>query len=206
MATPKLKVEPRILNPKVKPHILRKRGFLPGVLYGRNKDTREFQIRTKELQSIISKHGYGAMVNLEIENKLIPAIIKEVQKETLSQEILNIDLQELSHDVKIKLIIPIVLEDKDRVENSNTIVEQQLKELNIQCFPKYITSSIIVNSSVLEDSNVLKVGDLEVINNKNIEVLNDVEEIVATLSRATKEIVEEEDNSPIYASDKSILD
>lgn len=206
MATPKLKVEPRSLNPKVKPHTLRKRGFLPGVLYGRNKDTREFQIRTKELQSIISNHGYGAMVNLEIENKLIPAIIKEVQKATLTQEILNIDLQELSHDVKIKLIIPIVLEDKDRVEDSNTIVEQQLKELNIQCFPKYIPSSIIVNSAVLEDTNVLKVGDLEVINDENIEVLNDIEDIVATLSRATKEIVEEKDNSPIYISEKSILD
>jgi len=205
MGIPILKAELRNINLKVKPKNLRKRGFIPGVLYGHNKDTKELQLKTKELQKIISNYGFGTMINVEIEDKKYQAIIKEVQKQTVTHNILHVDLQQLSNDEKIKLTLPLILEGRERVEDSKTVVEQQLKEINIQCFPKYIPGSIVVNANVLRDNNVLKVKDLEISKNENIEVLNDLEDLVATLTRATKEEVIEEDNRPIYEISKSIL-
>ena len=205
MGIPILKAELRNINFKVKPKNLRKRGFIPGVLYGHNKDTKELQLKTKELQKIISNYGFGTMINVEIEDKKYQAIIKEVQKQTVTHNILHVDLQQLSNDEKIKLTLPLILEGRERVEDSKTVVEQQLKEINIQCFPKYIPGSIVVNANVLRNNNVLKVKDLEIAKDENVEVLNDLEDLVATLTRATKEEVIEEDNRPIYEISKSIL-
>lgn len=205
MGIPVLKAELREKN-NVKAKNLRKRGFIPGVLYGHNKDTKEIIVKTKELQKIISNHGFRTMIDLEIEDKKYPTIIKEVQKALVTYNILHVDLQQLNDNEKIKLTLPIVLEGKERVEDSSTVVEQQLKEINIQCLPKYIPSSILVDASILKEKNVLKVKDIEIFKNENIDVLNDLEDIVATVTYATREENIEEDNRPIYESSKSILE
>ncbi len=207
MATPKLKADIREESGKTNSKKLRNEGLVPGVLYGHNKETREVQIKTNELQKVLSQYGYGTMVSLEIKDNIIPAIIKEVQNDIVTNNLLHIDLQQLSENEKVKLSVPIVLKGKRDVEDSSTIVQQQLMELEIQCLPKYIPNSITVDAIKVKSGDALTVGDLDIIKDENIEVLNETEEVIASLTSNTtmdEEVEESEEN--FYESDKSVLD
>lgn len=206
MITKKLRAEMRMDTIDKNPKKLRSRGFIPGVLYGRNKDTRELQLKTKELQKLLAIQGYGAMVSLELDNEIIPAIIKEVQKGVIDSEILNIDFQQLSENEKIKISIPILLENKEKIEDAVTIIQQQLMELDIQCLPKYIPNNISLDVVSMQKGHALTVGDMDILKNENIEVLNDIVEVVASITSTTKAVEAEEEDKPIYESEKSILD
>lgn len=206
MPTPKLNAELRDKSVKEKAHKLRQKGFIPGVLYGHNKDTRQVQLKTKELLKLISQYGRGTMINIELNKEVIPVIIKEVQKATTTSKVLHVDFQQLDENEKVKLTVSINVVNKELVENSATIVEQQLKEIMIQCLPKHIPTSVTIDASKLNEGTI-KVKDLDIANNDNVEILNNNEEdIVASLTYASKEEILEEDNAPIYESSKSVLD
>ncbi|MTI48799.1 50S ribosomal protein L25 [Sporosalibacterium faouarense] len=206
MSIPKLKVELREGNGKRSANKLRREGFVPAVIYGHNKETKTIKVNNNELEKILKRHGHSGTINIELEKEQVSAIIKEIQKGVVKEGVLHVDFQQLSAGEKIKMAIPINLVGKEKVETSSTIVQQQISELEIQCLPKDIPQSITADVSNLEVGKSLEVGDLEIAKDDNIEILNEESEIVASLTSATREEVEEEVESPIYETEKSILE
>ncbi len=207
MSIPKLKVITREIKGKKSSQRVRKEGFVPGIVYGHNKETKSIKIDRKELQKLLNKHGESGTVNIELEGQIRPTIIKEVQRGVAQSDVLHIDFQELSVGEKIKMAVHINVIGKEKVETPWAIIQQQLNELDIQCLPKHIPQRITVNVSELEIGNSLTVGDLDIFKDTDIEVLNDTGEVVVSLTAIKKESEpEEEDNIPIYESETSILD
>lgn len=207
MATPLLKAEVRNATGKIGCKKLRSKGFVPAVVYGHNKQTKSLLLNKSELERILNRHGSRTMINLELGGQIVPTIIKEVQKHVIKEELLHIDLQQLSENEKIKIQVPIVLKGREKVENSTTIFQQQLIELEVQCLPKDILQSVEVDISELKPGESITVGDIDIVKNTSIEVLNDHSEIIGSLTTSTKEEDDsQENNVPIYESDKSILE
>ncbi|KGG80931.1 50S ribosomal protein L25 [Caloranaerobacter azorensis] len=205
MAAPKLNVELRDGGGRRYSIKLRKNGFIPGVIYGHNKQTKSIKLKEIELSKVLNKFGSGSTINLNLNGEVIPAIIKEVQKDIIKDNLLHIDFQQLSEDEEIKVFVPVVLVGKGKVENSTTIIQQQIMELEIRCLPKYIPSSIEVDVSNLKFGDSITVGDLNL--GENIEILHDEDEVIASLTANSKyEELEEDKDVPIYESNKSILD
>ncbi len=163
------------------------------------------RLKEIELSKVLNKFGSGSTINLNLNGEVIPAIIKEVQKDIIKDNLLHIDFQQLSEDEEIKVFVPVVLVGKGKVENSTTIIQQQIMELEIRCLPKYIPSSIEVDVSNLKFGDSITVGDLNL--GENIEILHDEDEVIASLTANSKyEELEEDKDVPIYESNKSILD
>lgn len=205
MATTKLNVNLREEVGTGKSNALRREGYVPAVLYGHNKKTRNIALKTKELQKLISDNGYGALVTIGLDDENIPAILKDVQKRIVKDDYLHVDFQELSENEEIKLTIPVYLGNRESVEDSSTIVQQQLMEIDIQCLPKYIVNHVDIDASKLKDNHAITVGDLEL---EGVNILNEDEEVIASLTYATKQTEEsdEESTEPIYMSEKSALE
>ena len=165
---------------------LRKEGYTPGVIYGPRYEAKGIQTKTKELNRILMQQGFQGTVNLEIDGQIVPAIIKEVQNDMMSRNVVHVDFQHLSQDEKIKLSVPIVLKGREKVEGSDKIIQQQLSNLEIQCYPKDIPEEIEADAEILAKGEALTVGDLEILKDENIEVLHEPEEVVATLTYAAK--------------------
>lgn len=206
MAIPNLKAELREGGGKGFAKKLRSDGFIPGVVYGHNKETRSIKIKKKEIERHISRYGRSKSLNVSLNGEIVPVIIKDLQRDLLKEMILHIDLQQLSENEKIKLSVPINLLGKDKVESSTTLLQQQLMNLDIQCLPKDIPDSITADVSELKPGEGLEVSNLDIYSNEKVEVLNEPGEIVALIISANKEEIIEEDDTPIYESDKSILD
>ncbi|KPU27522.1 hypothetical protein TR13x_05505 [Caloranaerobacter sp. TR13] len=205
MAAPKLNVELRYEGGRRYSIKLRKDGFIPGVIYGHNKETKSIKLNEVETLKVLKRFGSGSTVNLSLNGEVIPAIIKEVQKDIIKDNLLHIDFQQLSEDEEIKVFVPVVLSGKGKVESSTTIIQQQIMELEIRCLPKYIPTTVEVDVSNLKFGDSITVGDLKL--GDNIEILHDENEVIASLTANSKyEELEDDKNVPIYESDKSILD
>jgi len=126
------------------------------------------------------------MVNLEIDGEVIPTIIKEVQSDQMSKNVIHVDFQHVSLDEKVKISVPIVLRGREKVENNDRIIQQQLSTLEIQCYPKDIPEEIEADAEILAKEETLTVGDLEILKDERIEVLHAPEEIIAIFTYAAQ--------------------
>lgn len=205
MATPKITVKTREHCGRIESKHARQHGLVPAVIYGHGKETKSVVIPEKEIARIVNRHGETTMINIEFEGRLIPSIIKEVQRGVLDEKYLHVDLQELSENEEVKLHIPLIFENQKAVETSDTVVEHQMVELDISCLPKYIPHHVSVDASRLAKNHIMKVSDLDIFNDDHINILNDSDQIVATLNHSQKMDHEEETTLPIYESEKSIL-
>ncbi|MBB6218813.1 large subunit ribosomal protein L25 [Anaerosolibacter carboniphilus] len=165
---------------------IRNEGFVPGVIYGHNKENRNVGINKRELDRVLTKYGVGSSVELKVGDTLRPAIIKDIHRHITKQHVLHMDLQELDYNEKIRVKIPLYLLNKQVVESSVSVVQQQIAELEIQAFPQYLPQSIDVDVSNMKFGEPLKISELAVYQDENIQVLHDGEEIVALITTASK--------------------
>jgi len=186
MKTITLKAEERKNLGKNAAKKLRKQGYTPGVVYGHHYKVKGIQAKTKELNRVLIQQGFKGMVNLEIDGEVIPTIIKEVQSDQMSKNVIHVDFQHVSLDEKVKISVPIVLRGREKVENNDRIIQQQLSTLEIQCYPKDIPEEIEADAEILAKEETLTVGDLEILKDERIEVLHAPEEIIAILTYAAK--------------------
>jgi len=204
MESPKLKAEIRDDWGRRNSKKLRNQGFIPGVIYGHSKETKPVKVNRLELQKLFNRYGNARTINLELEGQTVPVIIREVQNHIIKENLLHIDFQQLSENEKIRVCIPVILSGREKVEASTTVVQQQIMELELQCLPKYIPQSVVVNVSGLELGHSIKINDLDIANNENIEILDDITKIVVSLIASSKsEEPVEQDSIPIYESDKN---
>lgn len=163
-------------------HKVRNAGYVPGVVYGHNIDTRNIEIDRKEMENVIRSYGDNVLIDLCTNNGRSMTMIKEVQRDPVTGELRHIDFQEIASGQPIHTTVPIRLMGKDLVESNIGIVQQQLRGFDIECLPNRIPESITVDVSLLQPGNPLKVADVEF--GEEISILNEPEEIVAALVRA----------------------
>lgn len=206
MAIPKLKAEIRTKAGRRNSIRLRNEGFIPGVIYSQGEETKQIKFSRKEVQKMLSNYGETGTIDVELEGNTVPVLIKEIQKHVILDSVLHLDLQQLSEDKKVKLRVPVVIQGREKVETSSSVVEQQLMEIEIQCFPKYIPQHAVVDVSNLEHGNSITLSELDIAKDENIEVLSDINEVIVSLTASSKAEEVEEKTVPIYESEKSILE
>jgi large subunit ribosomal protein L25 len=118
-------------------------------------------------------------------------LIKETQKDPIKGDVLHLDLQQLSADTKIKLRVPVIIQGREKAETTDTVLQQQLMEIELQCLPKYIPQSIQVDVSELKLGENITIGDLDIAKDANYEILTDLGEVITSLTAA--QVEEEED-------------
>ncbi|WP_053954900.1 50S ribosomal protein L25 [Inediibacterium massiliense] len=196
MAKPLLKAQAREINTKKSLKELRKEGFIPAVLYGRNKKTTDVQFNKSETEKVLNCYGIGSNVEVKIGEKIKPAIIKEIQRHTTKLNVLHIDLQELEADEKVRVKLPIYLINRNKIKDTTVVLQQQMEEIEIQTYPKYLPQSIEIDASKMAFGEPLLVEHLDIWKNENIEVLSEPEEVIALLTGVSKiEVTNEEEES-----------
>ena len=81
-----LKAEKRELSGK-KTELLREKGILPVVAYGPKQDNISLEVNSREFGKIFKDAGYTGLINLEFNNKKMPVLIRDLQYDPISNEI-----------------------------------------------------------------------------------------------------------------------
>lgn len=189
-------MEEILLNAELRPELrrakvnqLRKKGFIPAVIYGEKKDSQAVSISHKQLLGLIHQHRLeNTLINLVIKDKKRPCLIKEVQYDPVHDNIIHVDFNEISLTKTIKTSVPITaVGEAVGVKQEGGVLEHILWEIEIECLPIDIPQDIKV------DITNLKIGDSvhikDIVLPPKVKVLNNPDLVVLAVSVPVKEEV-----------------
>ena len=159
-----IKAQPRNVSGTVEAKKARKAGFVPAVIYGRHLDKpQNLQLNARELKAALGKTtGEHVLVDLEIAggDKTL-ALIQDVQHHALKRHIMHVDFHALRADEKMHTTVPVVtFGEASGVKNLGGILEQLLRSIEVECLPKDLPDSIVVDVTALEIGDAIHIKDL----------------------------------------------
>ena len=193
-----IKAQPRNVSGTVEAKKARKAGLVPAVIYGRHLDKpQNLQLNARELKAALGKTtGEHVLVDLEIAggDKTL-ALIQDVQHHALKRHIMHVDFHALRADEKMHTTVPVVtFGEASGVKNLGGILEQLLRSIEVECLPKDLPDSIVVDVTALEIGDAIHIKDLPLpdgvtaLGNPDISVLHiaapAVEEVAAPVTDA----------------------
>ena len=174
---------------------LRREGLVPGVLYGGEGEPLTFAVDARELRNAL--HASGAVVELTMDGKSTPAVLKDSQHHPVRGETTHVDFVRVNLNVAIEAIVAIELLGGDDSPGAKEggIVDQPVREVNVEALPTSIPESIQIDVSGLSIGDTLTLEAAEV--PAGVTLLDDVETVIVTvlaprLSTEEEEGIEEE--------------
>ncbi|HEV7551678.1 MAG TPA: 50S ribosomal protein L25, partial [Candidatus Angelobacter sp.] len=142
---------------------LRVSGRVPAVVYGAKKNTVAVSLDPKVISRILaSATGHNTIFDLQVGTvEKTKAMIVDWQFEPVRGNILHIDLKRIAMDEKMRVMVPIhLVGEAVGVKTQGGIMDQIIREVEIECLPGDIPSHIDADVSALEFGVVLRVKDL----------------------------------------------
>lgn len=174
-----------IFGKKVK--ALRKAGKLPAHVYGNTKEVEHVEVDAASFAKVFKEAGETGLVNLKIgEDRTRPVLIKEVDIDPVSNQVLHIGFYQVNLKEKVEVPVPLVLvgEEVETVKLGQTVVLQTLSEVTVEALPTDLIEKIEVNIEVLKEvGDTVTVADLNY-DHSTITILAEPEEIVVKLDDA----------------------
>jgi large subunit ribosomal protein L25 len=160
---------------------LRRDGRVPGIVYGGDGESLSFDADARELRLALARSG--AVLELSIDGaKMTPVVLKEAQRDPVRGDTVHIDFLRVRLDRTIHAVVPLELvggDDAPGVKEGG-VLEQVVRELNVEALPTAIPESIVY------DIGEMQIGDtltLEVVSApEGVALLDELETVIATLS------------------------
>lgn len=196
MKAVKLEARVRESTGKEYSHKLRRRGLVPGVVYGAQEDTVPLELDAKEMHRfLLTQEGENVLIDLEIagaEPSVKKAVVKDLQLDPVTGRVLHVDFLHISMTEKIKVRVPVhLLGTSTGVKNQGGIIQHILRELEVSCLPSDIPASINMDITELGIGDSIHVRDVTV---DKVEVLTETERTIVTVIPPT---VHKEEEAPV---------
>lgn len=171
---------------------MRNEKIIPGVVYSRGGETVHISINELEFMRVYKIAGSSSLLKLELEGGVIPAVIKEIQRHPVKNQILHVDFQKINMDEKIKMTIPIIIVNRDNIKLQPSILVQLLDQIEVECLPGNIPDSIEVDVEDMNFDTPILLQDLAIAKDENIIIHRELDEVVCTLNQPS--VVEEDES------------
>ena len=163
---------------------LRKRGFVPGVLYGSGEPV-AICVESRELRrALTGAAGLHSILDVEIDGKgkTHASILKDFQVDPVRGGVTHIDLQEVRLDRTITATVTLHLIGGDVAPGvkEGGVLSQPLRELSVEALPLEVPEHIEIDVSGMETGATLRVGDVAAPEGSTL--LDDPEMVVATIT------------------------
>lgn len=160
---------------------LRRKGGVPGVVYGGGEDPITFAVDSRLLRTTLARAG--AVLELSIEGSgSTPVVIKELVSHPVSGETMHVDLLRVDLTALIQTTLLLELtggEDSPGVKEGG-VLELVTRELTIEALPTNIPDSMQHDVSEMVIGDTLTLESLTA--PANVTLIDDPETVIATLS------------------------
>ena len=169
---------------------LRKDNGVPCVLYGMQKDENGNQVATHftvtvdGLRKLVyTPHIY--VVDLNIDGKIVNAIMKDIQFHPVKDTILHVDFYQIDEAKPIVMEVPVQMEGLAEGVKAGGKLVLQMRKLKVRALYNVIPERLIINVAHLGLGKTVKVGELQY---EGLELLNAKEAVVCAvkLTRAAR--------------------
>jgi large subunit ribosomal protein L25 len=192
-----LEAQPREAGTKNHARRVRREGKIPAVVYGAGKDAMPVSVDPRHVLRILrSNTGHNTIFDLALNGagaertkaQHTKVMIVDWQYEPIKGNLLHIDLKRIAMDKALRVNVPIMLQGVPvGVKTEGGILEQMLREVEIECLPGDIPSHIDVDVSELTFGKVLRVSDLP--HSEKLKFLTEANQPVAHVTSVKEEVV-----------------
>jgi len=142
---------------------VRAAGKIPAVFYGPGHEPVAVEVDPKQISKILySESGHNTIFDVEIAGQpTAKAMIVDWQREPIKDKLIHIDLKRIALDKVLRVHVRVkLLGTPVGVKTEGGILDQVLREVEIECLPADIPSHIDVDVSGLEMHQVIRVNGL----------------------------------------------
>jgi large subunit ribosomal protein L25 len=165
-------------------------GKIPAVLYGAGHDAVAVEVDPKHISRILfSETGHNTIFDVDLGDKSpVKVMVVDWQREPIMDKLIHIDLKRIAMDKALKVSVRVKLMGIPiGVKTHGGILDQVLREVEIECLPSDIPSHIDVDVSNLDLHEVLRVSGLP--HSDKIKYLEDEDTTVAHVVTIREEVV-----------------
>ncbi len=174
---------------------IRKGGFIPAIVYRRGEKSTPLFLMRKALEKVLhTAAGENVIINLNIsgdeKSKDRTCIIKEIQHDPVTGDILHADFNQILLTEAIKVNVPLATRGEAvGVKQDGGILEHVLWEIQVECLPTQIPQKLEVDVANLKIGDALFVKDI--VAPKGVKILNDPELRIIAVEKPVEIKVEE---------------
>ena len=166
---------------------LRREGRVPGVFYSKRSDTIPVDVLEKKIRPLVFTTKTN-LISLKIEGQEeLECIIKDIQFDPVTDEIVHFDLLGLTRGEMIQLEVPVQLLGSSIGVREGGLLQHLLHKVEVECLPKHIPEHIQIDISELAIGDSVLISDLTV---ENLTLLNPADALVVAVGH--QKVVEEE--------------
>jgi large subunit ribosomal protein L25 len=183
-----------------KTRFLRRRGITPAHLFGHSLESLALQCDSKELKKIVAHAGTTRLVSLSVEGEKEPknVFLREIQRDTLSRELLHVDFYQVRKGEKMTMDVPIVLVgEAPAMKGKGRVLSRGTTVLKLECLPEKVPPQIEVDISILTElDQSIHIKDIHL--DPDILVHDDPELLVVKVSEI---VIKLEEEKPVVAAE-----
>ena len=166
---------------------LRAQGFVPAVLYGESMESTPLVLNKKDIVQIMRlETGENTIFKVAVDAEAYDAMIKDLQVNPATDELLHVDLIRISMDKPIRVAVPVVHRGEPvGVKTEGGFVDFVTREIEIECLPREIPESLEIDIAELHINQTFKVQGMAI--PAGVKVLTDPNTVLVLISMPHKE-------------------
>ncbi|MBY6277108.1 MAG: 50S ribosomal protein L25 [Symbiobacterium thermophilum] len=159
---------------------LRQAGFVPGIIYGPGVEPLAVSVRSTQLERLVGRQGRGHLIHVQVEGEANPrqVVIKQLQRDILTQQVTHVDFLQVDMNRTITLTVPIVVVGEEQARRRGLLIAHELDEVEVECRPTEIPEAVTLDVSGLTEPGPVTAASLSA--PPGVRVLEDPDTVVVS--------------------------
>ncbi|MFP4135757.1 MAG: 50S ribosomal protein L25 [Candidatus Acetothermia bacterium] len=167
------------------PNTLRRKGKLPAILYGPERDSVSITVDKKKMRELLNRVTRSTRLELSTDDGTHKVFLKDIQYDHLTDEPEHVDFYEVPDDYIVEMEIPVVTVGTPEGVNSGGIMDQLMETITVHGKATDIPEILRLDVEELEIGDAIHVSDLDL---GDIEILTPKDRTVLSILAPRKEI------------------
>jgi large subunit ribosomal protein L25 len=181
---------------------LRRRGLVPGIVYGGEKGAVNIELDHKALYlNLRNERFHASILTLELGGAKEQVLLRSVNMHPFKPQVQHVDFQRVLKDRKLHMKVPLHFTNAEKspgVKEQGGVVSHVLNELDITCLPDDLPEYIEVDLSNLAVGNSIHARELALPKGVELALKKDENPVVATV--VVPQLVTEEEEAAAAAA------
>ena len=143
---------------------LRHEDSIPAVVYGQGMEPISITVGRRDLRQALSgTAGMNTVLDLRIDGKVFPAIVKDVQRHPVRRNVSHVDFLQVNLNEDITVSVPLRIEGEAKAVVANGgLVDPAVDSIEVVTRPGDIPDEFVVDVSDMQMDSVIRLADLPV--------------------------------------------
>ena len=181
---------------------LRRKGLVPGIIYGGDKGALNIELDHKDLYlNLRNERFHASILTLDVAGAKEQVLLRAVNMHPFRSQVEHVDFQRVQKDRKLHMKVPLHFANAEKspgVKEQGGVVSHVLNELDIVCLPDDLPEFIEVDLSSLAVGNSIHARELPLPKGVELALKKDENPVVATV--VVPQLITEEEEAAAAAA------